>query len=76
MLQKLGAHIAACEERAADCGRRAGETTDPEGKAELLNFERSWAHLARSYELVESLERFLLSAQSLTQKALAVHHRL
>jgi hypothetical protein len=64
MLQKLGAHISACEGRAEDCRRRAGETTDPERKAELLNFERNWTHLARSYELVESLERFLLNAHA------------
>jgi hypothetical protein len=62
MLQKLGGHIAACDERAADCRRRAAQTADPEGKAEHLKFERSWTHLARSYEFVESLERFLLSA--------------
>jgi hypothetical protein len=62
MLQKLGAQIAACYERAADCGRRAGGTTDPKGKEELLSLETSWTHLARSYESVESLERFLLSA--------------
>jgi hypothetical protein len=69
MLQKLGRHIAVCEERAADCRRRVVETSDPEGKAELLNFERSWTHLARSYELVESLERFLLNAhKSRTEK--------
>jgi hypothetical protein len=63
MLQKLGGHIAACEKRAADCRRLAVETADPAGKAEHLKFERSWTRLARSYELVESLERFLLSAQ-------------
>jgi hypothetical protein len=44
-------------------------TTDPEARAEHLNFERSWTHLARSYEFVGSLERFLLSAhQSRTEK--------
>jgi hypothetical protein len=62
MLQKLGAHIAACHQRAMDCARRAAETTDARGNAELLSFERSWKHLARSYEFVETLERFLLSA--------------
>jgi hypothetical protein len=62
MLQKLGTHIAACYERAANCSRRADATTDPEGKAGLLELARSWTHLARSYECVESLERFLLSA--------------
>jgi hypothetical protein len=60
MLQKLRPHIAACLERAADCRRRALEAEDPARQQELLDFERTWLHLARSYEFVESLERFLL----------------
>jgi hypothetical protein len=63
VLQKLDHHIAACLERAADCRRRAEEATDPAMKAELLDMESGWTHLARSYEFVGSLERFLLSAQ-------------
>jgi hypothetical protein len=62
MLQKLRPHIAECLEHAADCRRRAAQTNDPATRRELLDFERTWMHLARSYEFVESLERFLLDA--------------
>ena len=64
MLQKLDGHIAAFKERAGDCRRRAVETTDPEGKAEYLDLDGGWTRLARGYELVASLERFLLSAHT------------
>jgi hypothetical protein len=63
MLQKLGHHIAACLERAAECRQRAEHASDAAIKADLLDMEARWTHLARSYEFVESLERFLLSAQ-------------
>jgi len=62
MLLKLSQHIAACYERAADARQRAEEALDPAIKLDLLKIERSWTHLARSYETVEALERFLLSA--------------
>jgi hypothetical protein len=60
MLQKLGPHIAECLERAVHCKRRASETENLESRREFLDLERTWTHLARSYEFVESLERFLL----------------
>jgi hypothetical protein len=62
MLQKLRPHIAECLERAAECRRRLLEAEDPARREELLDFEKTWMHLARSYEFVESLERFLLDA--------------
>ena len=62
MLQKLRPHIAECLERAADCRRRALEAENHTRQRELRDFERTWMHLARSYEFVESLERFLLDA--------------
>jgi hypothetical protein len=63
MLQKLSHHIAACIDHAADCRRRAEQTTDAAMKADLLDMEARWTHLAGSYEFVESLERFVLSAR-------------
>jgi hypothetical protein len=63
MLQKLSHHIAACLDRAADCRQRAEQTMDPAMKADLLDMETRWADLARNYEFVESLERFVLSAR-------------
>ncbi|SRR5258708_213707 len=83
MLQKLSQHISQhiseCYDRAADCKRRAEQTTDSARKTELLDFERSWTRLAHSYEFGESLERFLLAApatiqienRTMTQLALA-----
>src|SRR5262245_32631080 len=50
-------------ERAADCRQRAEQTMDPALKADLLDMETRWADLARNYEFVESLERFVLSAR-------------
>ena len=66
MLQQLSQQIAECYERAADCKRRAEQTIDTarNKKTELLDFERTWTHLARSYEFVESLETFLLNARN------------
>jgi hypothetical protein len=62
MLQKLGHHIAACIDRAADCRQRAEQAVDPAMKADLLDMEARWTELIRNYEFVESLERFVLSA--------------
>jgi hypothetical protein len=60
MLQKLGDHIASCLARADDADRRAARASDPESKAEAERMAKAWRHLARSYEFIESLERFLL----------------
>jgi hypothetical protein len=63
MLQKLGDRIAACLQRAAAAEQRAAETVDPIVKADHLDVAKQWANLARSYQFVESLERFLLDAE-------------
>jgi len=68
MLLKLSRHISACYARAAECKSRAEKVTDPELKTDFLTLENSWTHLARSYECVESLERFLLSAYSYKER--------
>src|SRR5262249_56403762 len=64
MLQKLGDHIRNCFERAAEAKRHADETADPMLKPGHLLLERNWVRLARSYEFVEGLERFLLTANN------------
>ena len=64
MLQILSHHITACYKRAEECRRRAESTAAADIKAELLDLERSWLQLAKSYEFVETLERFLLSARN------------
>jgi hypothetical protein len=60
MLQKLSQHIGDCYDRAADSKRRAERTTDFARKTELLDFERTWTHLARSYEICRKPRAFLV----------------
>ena len=62
MLQKLTEHIRGCYERAGECAKEAKTEQDEKLKENLLRLERSWTHLAKSYEFVESLEAFLLDA--------------
>ena len=62
MLQKLGDHIRAYHERAAECAEQAKTETNEKIRADLLKMEKTWLHLAKSYEFVQSLESFLLDA--------------
>ncbi|MGB6797570.1 MAG: hypothetical protein WBE48_13670 [Xanthobacteraceae bacterium] len=64
MLQKLGDHITNCLTRAEDADRRGLEIPDSEAKAETARMAKAWRHLARSYEFIESLERFLLDGHA------------
>jgi hypothetical protein len=61
VLQKLGDHIGAAA-RAAEAERRAVSASDEKLRADNESMAESCRHLARSYEFVESLERFLLDA--------------
>jgi len=63
MLQRLGDHIKACLDRAREADERAARTDDPKQKDEYSEMAARWRVLARSYQYVESLERFLLDAQ-------------
>ena len=63
MLQKLGDHIKACQQRAIDANKRAATASSPHLRAEYKALADQWTHLARSYEYSESLERFLLDSQ-------------
>jgi hypothetical protein len=62
MLQKLGDHVRACYERAAECAEQAKTETNEKIRNDLLKMEKTWTHLAKSYEFVQSLESFLLDA--------------
>ena len=62
MLLKLDAHIRECYERAAFCAERSKMEPDNLLREEFVRMERSWTYLARSYELVQSLEAFLRNA--------------
>src|SRR5262245_36873939 len=63
MLQRLGDHIKACPDRTRAAAGSADKSKNPTLKAEHSEMARRWRHLARSYEFIESLERFLLDAQ-------------
>ena len=63
MLQRLGDHISACLQRADECRQAAASETDERVRTQLLEMERQWRHVAKSYEFIESLERFLLDQQ-------------
>jgi hypothetical protein len=66
MLQRLGDHISACLQRADECKEAATAETDERVKSQLVDMERQWRHVAKSYEFIESLERFLLDQQKHT----------
>jgi len=57
MLQRLGDHVSACLQRADQCKEAAALETDERVKTQLLEMERQWRHVAKSYEFIESLGR-------------------
>ena len=60
MLQKLGDHIANCLTQAADAAQRAVEAPAEALRIDHERIAQTWRHLANSYQLVHSLECFLL----------------
>jgi PAS domain S-box-containing protein len=58
MLEQLSDQVRNCHERAAEAKAKADATDDPALKAELLDMERRWLTLARSYGFTESLGDF------------------
>jgi hypothetical protein len=63
VLQRLDEHIANALERAAAAERRAADATDPELRLDNERMALSWRLLARSFQFVESLERFLIDSR-------------
>ncbi|WFU82096.1 hypothetical protein QA645_04910 [Bradyrhizobium sp. CIAT3101] len=70
MLFKLNAHILKCLERASDAEQRALQSTDPATRSDHEKLAQSWRHLARSFQFVESLERFLSETDRIKQGVL------
>jgi hypothetical protein len=66
MLQRLGDHISACLERADKCREAAASANDDHVRRQLLDLEQQWQQVAKTYEFVASLERFLLDQQNHT----------
>jgi hypothetical protein len=63
MLVKLDGHITQLLWRAKEAERRAATTSDPVVRADKKQMAKRWPHLARSYEFIASLERFLLDIE-------------
>jgi hypothetical protein len=64
VLQKLGDHIKNCLERSETCRAAAASSSDADVRAQLLDLAQQWQHVAKSYEFIESLERFLIDQQN------------
>jgi hypothetical protein len=63
MLQRLDEHITACHLRAQQCRAEAELANDATVRVQLEDLEQQWLRVARSYEFIESLERFLLDSR-------------
>ena len=63
VLQRLGVHIADALERAEAAERRARDAIDPALRLDNERMAQSWRRLARSYQFVESLEKFLMDSR-------------
>lgn len=68
MLLKLNGHITSCLERAAKAEQRAQNAIDSATRSDHEMLAQSWRHLARSYQFVESLERFLAETDRIKEK--------
>jgi hypothetical protein len=58
MLEQFSDKVRECYEFAAEARAKVDATNDPALKAEWLNAERRWLHLARSFGFTESLKDF------------------
>ena len=58
MLSDVSQQVRDCHDRAAEAKEKAEATSDPALKADLLEMERRWLVLARSYAFTESLDDF------------------
>jgi len=68
MLQKLSEQVRACHQRAGEARRRAEAAADPALKADLLDMEKRWLALARSYAFTETLGDFTAALSDSLQK--------
>ncbi len=54
-------------QRADECRKAAASETDDHIRSQLLDLEQPWQHSAKSYEFIETLERFVLANHSLPE---------
>jgi len=64
VLQQLGDHISNCFARARDAEARAEAAADSQIREDNLALARQWRDVAERYQLIESLERFLLDVDA------------
>jgi PAS domain S-box-containing protein len=69
VLEKLSQQVRDCHERAADAKQKAEATDDPALKADLLDLERRWLALSRSYAFTESLGDFTAASWEWRRKS-------
>jgi hypothetical protein len=62
MLQKLADHIASANAMAAAAEERAKQTSNALDRTEHLEMAKAWRHVAKSFEFVMTLEKFVLDA--------------
>ena len=63
MLQHIGPRQRECLSRAAHCRELAENAADPGIRAEYLKMEKSWLHLADSYQFSERLNLFVANGE-------------
>jgi hypothetical protein len=63
VLQKCSDQIANALERAAAAEQRARDAVEPEYRLDNERMAESWRLLARSFQYVESLEKFLIDSK-------------
>jgi hypothetical protein len=63
VLQKCSDQIANALERAAAAEQRARDAVEPEYRSDNERMAESWRLLARSFQYVESLEKFLIDSK-------------
>jgi hypothetical protein len=63
VFQQLSDHIAKCVERANAAELRASEAIDEVRRSDHKLMAQYWRDIVRSYQFVESLERFLIEIE-------------
>jgi hypothetical protein len=58
MLENLSEEIRGCLRYAAECARKAKESSKPNLREDFLEMERRWLQLAHSYQFAQQLKRF------------------
>jgi hypothetical protein len=70
MLLRIAEDVRQCLERAAEARERAQSQLNSECKAEFLEMERRWLHLAESYRFVAQLEDFIFESKQQMRQSL------